>query len=222
MLDTRFPRPPGDVGHPASFPWPVRYRVVRGAWPGVIVTDAASLRASGMGEAFAEVLLALQHEGARALTTSCGFLVLLQATLQQRLRVPLVSSSLLELPHLLQAQPQVGVLTIDAGKLGAEHLLAAGVPAQRLRDVIVQGVAPGSEFAGAILGNRADMDLARASADVVQAALSLKARAPTLRTVVLECTNMPPYAGAVTQATGLHTVCLLNAQRLLQCFSHEP
>ena len=28
MLDTRFPRPPGDIGHPASFSMPVRWRRV--------------------------------------------------------------------------------------------------------------------------------------------------------------------------------------------------
>ena len=31
MLDTRFPRPPGDVGHPDAFGVPVRRHVVRGA-----------------------------------------------------------------------------------------------------------------------------------------------------------------------------------------------
>ena len=36
MLDTRVPRPPGDIGHPATFERagiPVRYTVVRGASP---------------------------------------------------------------------------------------------------------------------------------------------------------------------------------------------
>ena len=30
MLDSRFPRPVGDVGNPATWPFPVRYEVVRG------------------------------------------------------------------------------------------------------------------------------------------------------------------------------------------------
>ena len=33
MLDTRFPRIPGDVGNPATWDFPVRYRVVEGATP---------------------------------------------------------------------------------------------------------------------------------------------------------------------------------------------
>ncbi len=48
MLDTRFPRPPGDVGHPASFGVLTRQRVVPGAVPRSVVASAESLRASGL------------------------------------------------------------------------------------------------------------------------------------------------------------------------------
>ncbi len=157
---------------------------------------------------------ALASEGARALTTSCGFLVLLQQELQAAVGVPVVSSSLLQLPALLQAEAQVGVLTISAEHLGAEHLRAAGVPADRLADVIVQGVAPDSEVARCILGNLPTMNLAQAEADTVQAALALRERAPRLRTVVLECTNLPPYAHAIRQATGWQVRSLLDVPAL--------
>lgn len=33
MLDTIFPRIKGDIGNPATFDFPVRYRVVKGASP---------------------------------------------------------------------------------------------------------------------------------------------------------------------------------------------
>ena len=52
------------------------------------------------------------------------------------------------------------------------------------------------------------MDLERAGADVVAAAVALKARAPQLQAVVLECTNMPPYAQQVREATGLRVLSL--------------
>lgn len=214
MLDTRFPRPPGDVGHPDTFGVPTRQRVVPGAFPRSVVASAASLRASGLHRPFMEAMQALEREGARALTTSCGFLVLLQQDLQAAVRVPVVSSSLLHLPALLQTEEQVGVLTISAEHLGDEHLLAAGVPRHRVRDVIVQGVAPLGEFASSILGNLPQMDQARARSDVVQAALALRARAPQLRTVVLECTNLPPYAPAIREATGWRVWSLADAPSL--------
>ena len=34
MLDTRFPRPVGDLGNLATWPVQVNIRVVRGIWPG--------------------------------------------------------------------------------------------------------------------------------------------------------------------------------------------
>ena len=219
MLDTRFPRPPGDIGHPHSFGVPVRQAVVRGAWPARVVASAAALRASDLAQTFRAHARQLAREGAWAITTSCGFLVLLQQELQDAVAVPVVTSSLLQLPRLLQDEQQVGVLTISAQHLGQEHLRAAGVEVGRLGDVIVQGVAPEGEFAGAILGNRETMDMERAQADVVAAALALKERAPHLRSVVLECTNMPPYAQAVRQATGFKPYSLLDVPLLK---SHRP
>lgn len=211
MLDTRFPRPPGDIGHPDSLGVPVRHAVVEGAWPSKVVASADSLRASGLAGIFGARARELERQGARAITTSCGFLVLLQRELQEAVTVPVVTSSLLHLPRLLAREPQVGVLTISAAHLGREHLLAAGVEPARLGDVIVQGVDPDGEFARSILGNRATMDLAQAQADVVSAALELKARAPDLGSVVLECTNMPPYAPAVRAATGWQLCSLLDS-----------
>ena len=216
MLDTCFPRPPGDVGNPATFRMPVRQHVVAGAFPREVVASAAALRAAGWHLKFVEAVRALERAGARAILTSCGFLVLLQPDLQAAVRVPVVSSSLLQLPALLAQQRQVGVLTISAEHLTAEYLLAAGVPPARLADVLVQGVAPDGEFAGAILGNRPAMDLAQARQDVVSAALALQARAPGLRTLLLECTNMPPYAPAIAAATGWRLQSLLDAAPLLQ------
>ena len=221
MLDTRFPRPVGDLGNPATWPVPVTVRVVRGIWPDTVVQSASGLQAGRVGPAFVSVVRALVREGAVAVTTTCGFLVLLQKALQAAVKVPVVTSSLMLLPGLLAARRHVGVLTISAGKLGMGHLRAAGVPRERLGDVIVQGVDPEGEFSTRILGNQPALDLARARADVVAAAVALKAREPELTDVVLECTNMPPYRQAVEEATGLKTWCLLDDQRLFKPFQFE-
>ena len=214
LLDTRFPRPHGDAGNPASWPVPTRVKVVAGAWPRKIVQLATGLRGAQVLGEFVGAVRQLAAEGACAITTSCGFLVLLQQELQAGCGVPVVTSSLLQLPALLEEQERVGVLTISAERLGEEHLLAAGVPRERLSDVAVQGVDPGSEFVRAILGNRATMDLQRAARDVVAAAVALKARAPQLRTLVLECTNMPPYAERIRAATGWRVLSLADSPLL--------
>ncbi|MDA7417203.1 aspartate/glutamate racemase family protein [Xenophilus arseniciresistens] len=208
MLDTRFPRPLGDIGHPHSFGCVTQQLRVPGAWPREVVGSPEALRA--MAPAFLDAVQTLERQGACAVTTSCGFLVLLQDLLQAAVKVPVRSSSLLQLPALLRQEPQVGVLTISAQALTPAHLLAAGVPAARLDDVRVQGVDPASHFVQAILGNAPALELARAQAEVVAAARALQEREPRLQTLVLECTNLPPYAAALAAATGWRCLSLLD------------
>jgi hypothetical protein len=214
MLDTCFPRLPGDIGRPDAFGPGTLHAVVPGAWPQRVVASAARLRAGGLAPRFVAAARELAAQGVRAITTSCGFLVLLQQELQAAVAVPVVTSSLLQLPALLAEEARVGVLTISAERLGSEHLLAAGVPRGRLDDVVVQGIDAGGEFARAILGNDTTMDVERARADVVAAARALQVRAPGLRHVVLECTNLPPHAEAVRAATGWRLWSLLDDPRL--------
>ena len=189
MLDTRFPRVPGDVGNPASFAIPVRHRVVAGASPQRVVREGDP----SLLQPFVDAAKQLVHEGARAITTSCGFLVQFQATMQAALPVPVWTSSLLKLPELTAP----GVITVDALSLGSAHLRAAGVDPT----VPVVGLAQDCHLQRALLDDLPAIDATSAAADVVDAAQRLVARWPTVREIVLECTNMPPYAKAVARAT---------------------
>ena len=214
MLDTQFPRPLGDVGHPETFGVSVHLDRIKGVWPAKVVTSAASLRQARLVAGFQSIVRAMQMRGVQAITTSCGFLVLLQKELQAVTKLPVVTSSLLQLPSLLAKEPKVGVLTISSSSLGVEHLRAAGVPKERLKDVIIQGMPPSGEFASKILGNQASLDLAKAQQEATQAALALQARAPELRTLLLECTNLPPYKAAIEAATGWQVLSLIDDPRL--------
>jgi hypothetical protein len=181
MLDTRFPRVPGDVGDAASWRMPVRFRTVAGASPRRVVREGdASLLAP-----FIEAAQACVAEGARAITTSCGFLIRHQAALQAALPVPVWTSSLLLLPTLRAP----GVLTVDAAALGEN-----GVP--------VEGLAPGCALQRTLLDDLPTLDAVAAEADTVAAATRLVAHHPEVEQIVLECTNLPPYAAAVERATG--------------------
>lgn len=222
MLDTQFPRPEGDIGHPSAFGVPTRRCVISGAWPDKIVQSGAGLRKGRVVAPILQLVRRLEHDGAKAITTSCGFLVLLQKEMQACVKIPVITSSLLQLPALLSLHHKVGVLTISSSKLGVEHLRAAGVPRERMADVVVQGVDAKSEFATAILGNRAELDFEKAGANVLAAAVALKQREPMLTCVVLECTNMPPYRAAIEAATGMKTWALVDDKRLTRPWHVEP
>jgi hypothetical protein len=191
MLDTRFPRGVGDIGNPATFAFPVRYKTVQGASPQRVVRE----RDPALLQPFVDAGLALVAEGASAITTSCGFLVLFQRELQAALPVPVWTSSLLLLADLRRA----GVVTVDAASLGADHLRAAGVDAE----MPIEGITAGSAFQRTLLHDLPTLDTHDALLQVVGAAQRLLARHPSLTDIVLECTNMPPYADAVRRATGL-------------------
>jgi hypothetical protein len=198
MLQTRFPRPPGDVGHAASWRMPVRWRVVQGATPRRVVQE----RDVALIEPFVAAGRALVADGARAITTSCGFLVRWQRELEQALPVPVWTSSLLALPGL--ASP--GVITADAASLGAAELRAAGAGDA----TPVVGLAPGCVLQRTLLEDRAELDAHEAERDTVEAAKRLVHLHPAVRTIVLECTNLPPYARAVQAATGRPVVHLMS------------
>ncbi|MEQ8354863.1 MAG: aspartate/glutamate racemase family protein [Kiloniellaceae bacterium] len=200
MLKTAFPRPPGDVGNPATWRCATLYKVVEPASVAAVVTGAALPQA--LVEAFIAAGRELVAEGATLITTSCGFLVTAQAALQQALPVPVVTSSLLQIPDLRAGLPsgkRVGVITFDATRLTAAHLAAAGAPA----DTPVSGLDGGDELHRVIAQDLPHLDMAAAEADALAAGRALKAQAPDLGAVVLECTNLPPYRAALAADLGL-------------------
>ena len=91
MLETRFPRVPGDIGNPASFPFPVLYEVVPGASAHRVVEG----RAEGLVDAFIAAGGRLVERGAAGILTSCGFMALHQSALASALPVPVATSSVL-------------------------------------------------------------------------------------------------------------------------------
>ncbi|MEO0622435.1 MAG: aspartate/glutamate racemase family protein [Pseudomonadota bacterium] len=198
MLDTRFPRIPGDIGNPATWPFPTLYRRVPNASPHRVVRE----RAVGLVPAFIEAGRALIAEGADGITTSCGFLALAQEDLAAALKVPVATSSLLQVPlieRLLPPGKRCGVLTVSASSLSLGHLSAAGVAS----DTPIGTTEGGRELTRALLSDAAELDIAAARADVVDAATDLQRDHANVGAVLLECTNMAPYAADVREATGL-------------------
>jgi hypothetical protein len=198
MLDTRFPRVAGDAGRVDSWRMPARLAVVQGASPQRVVRDADP----ALLAPFLDAARRLVADGATALTTSCGFLVGYQRALQAAVPVPVWTSSLLALPAL----PRPGVITVAGDALGEVHLQAAGAPL----DTPIEGLAHGCSLQRALLQNLPTLDVDAARAEVVAAAQRLCQRRPDVTSLVLECTNMPPYAAAVAQATGLPVVDLVS------------
>lgn len=198
LLNTRFPRLPGDIGNPASFERPVLYRRVEAARVDTVV------RPDGVARPLADAILAaaqgLVAEGAVGIATSCGFLGELQARLEAALPVPVAASALGLLPQLRVrhgAGARIGVLTFDARRLTPRHF-----GGHWSEDLLVEGLEQGSELYPVIAEDRTTLDRSAAEQDVAEAAARLLSRAGHLDAVVLECTNIGPFASRVRRVTG--------------------
>jgi Asp/Glu/hydantoin racemase len=194
MLETRFPRIPGDMGNAATWPFPVLYKVVPGASPRRVVCD----RAAGLLDAFLSAAEELVRLGADGITTTCGFLSLYQREIAAHVGVPVATSSLMQIPFIERVLPpgkRVGVLTVSAANLNEQHLVAAGAdPATP-----VVGTEGGSEFSRVMINDEERLDVAAAERDVLAAGEALVATHDGIGAVLLECTNMVPYARALSE-----------------------
>lgn len=194
MLETRFARPVGDIGNADTFEFPISYEVV----PGAGVSQAVHRRAEGLLAPFVAAGERLVARGAVALTTSCGFLALLQRELAAALPVPVAASSLLQvgwLAPMLAPGRRCGVITADRAALGTDHLRACGVP----EGTPIEGMPADGAFAHHILGDRPGIDEVAVRSELIEAGRALVRREPMLGAVVLECTNLAPYAAALAE-----------------------
>ncbi|MFA3916763.1 aspartate/glutamate racemase family protein [Ruegeria hyattellae] len=199
-LESYFPKPPGHIKNPSSLPFPVLYEMI----DGVTVPTLLNNPTPDLLAPFIKGAQRLEAEGVRAITGSCGFLALFQKELAAAVSVPVFASSLIQVPlafHMTGASAPVGILTADASALTPRHF--EGVGAEGI-PVAVKGLEETREFAEVILRNiRTRMDTDLIETEVLDAARNLKREAPEIRSLVLECTDLPPYAAGIQQELNL-------------------
>lgn len=197
MLETNFPRPHGDIGHEHTWDFPVHMRAVGGASAQRVVhEDPRELL-----DAFIQVGRELISDGCGGLTTSCGFLALMQDELKDALGVPFVSSPLMQLPlieAMLPTSQQAGILTISKESLSTAHLRASGTRS----DVPMEGLPKNGAFATTVFNDLPDMDFSTCRTEICATAERLVSQHETVGAIVLECTNMAPYAADIAKITG--------------------
>jgi aspartate/glutamate racemase len=199
LLDTRFPRIPGDIGNATTFDFPVRFRVVPGATPQRIVLEGDE----SMLPDFVEAAKELEAAGVRAITTSCGYLSTFQETITAAVNVPVFTSSLMQVPMVTRMLPKgkkVGILTIDSRRLTEETLRSAGITDE---PVVVMGSEEVPAFYDTYPRGALEIDPEKVEGAVVGMVQDLLRRNPDVAAIVCEAINYAPYAAGVQEATGL-------------------
>lgn len=205
MLNTTFPRIPGDIGNPASFNYPVIYQAIKSATPTAVVTQH-----SIKSNIESDIKLAahtLIEQDVSVITTSCGFLSPMQPTLAKLAPMPVITSSLTLLPLLAACHggiDQLGILTFDKNKLNIHHLGDYAATA-------IEGLLASDSLKKTIAQNLPELNRATALTEVLNACDRLTTASPTLKAVILECTNLSPYKQEIRHHTGLAVYDIVDA-----------
>jgi hypothetical protein len=198
QLDTHFPRIAGDVGAAETYIGDVEIIRVSGASVAEIVTDTPESIDIEPFEA------ALKTAKGDVIVTSCGFLSYWQDHFESRSTRPFISSSLVALDRLEDhGHEDLAILTYDAAKLGAGHL---GQHSRFAPSII--GLDPTAHLRSVIGGNALTLDANRAAHETVE---TVRAKTTnTLKTLLLECTNLPPYKAALAAAFDVQIIDILS------------
>lgn len=195
--DVWYPMVPGNIVNGYTFDFPVRLRAVEGL-------DVENLFATReqVGEMVLKAARKLVSEGCRAVSSACGFFGNYQKLVSGELDVPVALSSLLQINSilpLLKPHQKLGVLTADLSALTDKLLENCGVTDKSR--LVLRDLRNEPEFS-CILEGRGSFDNGKVEQEVVAKALSCFEEAD-IGAVLLECSDMPPYAWAIQAACGV-------------------
>ena len=223
MLDTAFPRVPGDAGNMDSYGFPTRIRTVPGAGAlDVVQNDRPHADLLG---GFIDAAQALERDGAVGLVSTCGFLVHFQREIADAVRIPVMVSALSLYPSLRLAfgGAPIGILTASTAALIPGGLNAAGIYPS---EVAVAGFDACPAFTSAILADKADqpdtLDMDAIEQHAIASARALVRQHPDLGCILLECGNLPPYTNAIAASIGRPVYSILDVAHMLWSGANPP
>lgn len=197
MLDTSFPRIPGDVGNELSYNFPIRMKTITGATVERVVFEADP----ALLESFIEGARELEAEGVSAITSSCGFLSPLQEQVARAVQIPVFLSSLMQVSIAHKAmQGRVAILTANEHSLTDIVLRSAGIaPHIPLATAGLQDI---PAFRDPILQDGAELQYEQIEMEILALVQNLLHDYPDIASFVFECHNLAPYSRAVQVETG--------------------
>jgi len=199
VLDCSPFKVPGCGESDETYPFEVTRRIIKGATVGRMT--------SRTGDLLEPVLAAareLESDGAEMIIGDCGFLALFQGILQETVRIPVITSSLLLVPLVSKMIPhrkRIGILTYRADTLKEEHFSGAGWNSSEI-PVAVAGMEDGKAWQLFRAPERA-FHTEQLQYELLDVCRDLMARYPDIGAFVLECSVMPVFAHRIREQTGL-------------------
>lgn len=195
-VDLDYPKLPGNVANAMTFSYPVLYKKVE--FPIELLFEGAA----EIEEQIVNAACELEREGVRAIVGACGYFAHFQRQVANAVDVPVFLSSLCQLPLIkmgMKDSQKIALFAASGENIDEELLRAFGATPG---DVVVQDVGSLPSFAP-IRWGKTTLDNGTLTQDLCDLASSLQERHPEIGAVLLECSDLPPYACAIQQRTGL-------------------
>ena len=199
-LEYFLPFIPGDVGNASTYDFPVLYREVEGATFDAIIQRQDPAMVPPIVEAAQELV----RQGAKAITSDCGYFGAYQLEVARAVPVPVFLSSLLQAPlalTMLAPEQRLAVLVANGASLSDRLLERIGIV--DTSRIVFRGLEDKPEFRKTVLDECGTLDADLVEQEVVDAALEVQSKHPEVGAILLECSDLPPYSAAVQAATGL-------------------
>jgi hypothetical protein len=189
----------GNATNPKTFCFNIRYERIRGANFHPVLENPSLVVLKRMVAA----TRAMAATGVKAVTTSCGFNAIFQKELADSVDIPVFTSSRLKVPLaacMLKAGQKVGILTARKRCLTEKHLQAVGIGPNL--PITIEGVEDSGEWDKVFHSHDVPLDIDTLEREIVHVARGMIATDPGIGALVLECTDLPPFASAIRHATG--------------------
>lgn len=197
--EINYPLMPGNVVNAYTYDFPVRMKAVQRLTNTKLFNADKSIEDDIMTAAKQLV----ENEGVRAICSACGFFGNYHRKIAGSLNVPVALSSLVQLPwirSIIGPEKKIGILTANASAMTPE--LFYSCCAEDVKNVVIKDAMQCEEFS-TVVNMRGYFDNGKASDEVVGIAKQLVAENENVGAILLECSDMPPYAYAVQEATQL-------------------
>lgn len=191
-----YPKVPGNVVNAQTFPFPVRYEVLHFQIERLFEGDPT------LEQMVIDAAQKLEAQGVRAIVGACGYFAHFQASVANAVEVPVYLSSLCQLPLIrlgCGSQGTIGVLCANGENLDQEILSQIGESPEGL---VISDVSKLASF-GAIRWGKDVLDNVALASDLMDLAVQMRKDHPDMRAILLECSDLPPYAHDIQQACGL-------------------
>jgi Asp/Glu/hydantoin racemase len=191
---------PGNVVNASTYPFPVRMIPVKN-----INCDELFACDDKVQSAIEEACRQLVKEGVRAISGACGFFGNYQKSISGMFDVPVSLSSLMQVPWLLsliKPNQKLAILTADEKSITERLLINCGITKEMKERLVIKDLASSDNFS-CVIKNWGEWDNSLARADVVGKAIEAVSEHDDVAAILLECSDMPPYASSIQRETGL-------------------